>query len=93
MEIDSWDVADRGYFNSEKILACEEAGITVTRPKPQTSGKQAKGRFVKQDFRYSAQDDVYISSAGERLIDGYTNDEEELVSRRCWTSACQACAI
>ena len=22
-------VADRGYFNSEEILACEEAGITV----------------------------------------------------------------
>src|SRR5437660_8458141 len=27
-------VADRGYFNSEEILACEEAGITVTLPKP-----------------------------------------------------------
>src|SRR2546427_8089224 len=25
-------VADRGYFNSEEILACEEAGITVTLP-------------------------------------------------------------
>ena len=30
-------VADRGYFNSEEILACEEAGITVTPPKPMTS--------------------------------------------------------
>ena len=26
-------VADRGYFNSEEIRACEEAGITVTLPK------------------------------------------------------------
>ena len=26
-------VADRGYFNSEEILACENAGITVTLPK------------------------------------------------------------
>ena len=25
-------VADRGYFNSEEILACEKAGITVTLP-------------------------------------------------------------
>jgi uncharacterized membrane protein len=25
-------VADRGYFNSEEILACDEAGITVTLP-------------------------------------------------------------
>src|SRR6201997_3851197 len=27
-------VADRGYFSGEQILACEEAGITVTLPKP-----------------------------------------------------------
>jgi hypothetical protein len=26
-------VADRGYFNGEEILACEQAGITVTLPK------------------------------------------------------------
>ena len=37
-------VADRGYFSGEEILACEEAGITVTLPKPQTSGIKAKGR-------------------------------------------------
>ena len=30
-------VADRGYFNSPEILACQEAGITVTLPKPMTS--------------------------------------------------------
>src|SRR5438270_5681351 len=35
-------VADRGYFNSEEILACEEAGITVTLPKPMTSTAKAK---------------------------------------------------
>jgi transposase len=30
-------VADRGYFNGEEILTCEQAGITVTLPKPMTS--------------------------------------------------------
>src|SRR6266487_3264199 len=52
-------VADRGYFNSEEILACEEAGITVTLPKPMTSNSKAEGRFGKQDFRYVAEEDVY----------------------------------
>src|SRR5262245_27489065 len=33
-------VADRGYFNGEEILACDEAGITVTLPKPMTSSAQ-----------------------------------------------------
>ena len=43
-------VADRGYFNSPEILACHEAGITVTLPKPLTSGAKSDGRFGKQDF-------------------------------------------
>jgi hypothetical protein len=59
-------VADRGYFNGEEILACEEAGITVTLPKPMTSNSKAEGRFGKQDFRYVAEEDVYICPAGER---------------------------
>src|SRR4249919_1305431 len=41
-------VADRGYFSSEQILACEKAGITVTLPKPMTSHSKAEGRFGKQ---------------------------------------------
>jgi len=42
-------VADRGYYDGQEILACEEAGITVTLPKPMTSGAKAEGRFGKQE--------------------------------------------
>ena len=46
LETESLDVvADRGYFNSAEILACEEASITVTLPKPMTSNAKADGRF------------------------------------------------
>jgi hypothetical protein len=45
-------VADRGYFNSPEILECVEAGITVTLPRPMTSGAKSQGRFGKQDFVY-----------------------------------------
>ena len=86
-------VADRGYFSSEQILACDDAGITVTLPKPLTSGLKAKGRYGKQDFRYLADDDVYICPAGERLACHYTNIENGLTLRRYWTNVCQACAI
>jgi transposase len=86
-------VADRGYFNSEEILACEEAGITVTLPKPMTSNSKAEGRFGKQDFRYVAGEDVYICPAGERLAYHYTNEENGLVLHRYWTNACQSCPI
>jgi DDE family transposase len=45
-------VADRGYFSGEEIVACDQAGITVTLPKPMTSGAKSEGRFGKQDFAY-----------------------------------------
>jgi hypothetical protein len=66
LEVENLDaVADRGYFDSEEILACENAGITVTLPKPMTSNSKAEGRFGKQDFRYVADEDFYICPAGE----------------------------
>ena len=86
-------VADRGYFNSEEIRTCEEAGITVTLPKPMTSNAKAEGRFGKQDFRYVADEDVYVCPAGEKLAYRYTTEENGLVLRRYWTNACQNCAI
>src|SRR3989454_1700664 len=52
-------VADRGYFSSLEILACHEAGITVTLPKPETSGAKSDGRFGKQDFVYLPEEDAY----------------------------------
>ena len=91
---DSFEVvADRGYFKSDEILACEQAGITVTLPKPLTSGAKAKGRYGKQDFRYVAEDDVYICPAGESLDYHFTNVEKNLTLRRYWSNACQSCAV
>ena len=60
-------VADRGYFSSPEILASHEAGITVTLPKPMTSGAGWDGRFGKQDFVYLPEEDAYRCPAGERL--------------------------
>jgi transposase len=86
-------VADRGYFSSLEILACDKADITITLPKPVTSGIKAKGRFGKQDFRYVATDDVYVCPTGERLAYHFTNEENGLTLHRYWTTACQDCAI
>jgi len=86
-------VADRGFFNGEEILACEEVDITVTLPKPQTSDAKSEGRFGKQDFRYVAAEDIYICPAGEKLIHHFTNEEKGLVLHRYWTNACRTCAL
>jgi transposase len=86
-------VADRGYYEGEEIKACEDSGITVTLPKPQTSGAKAAGRFGKQDFVYVAADDVYRCPAGERLTYRYTNIEDGKTLRRYWTGTCKTCAL
>jgi transposase len=86
-------VADRGYFNSTEILACEQADIAVTLPKPMTSGAKADGRFGKQDFVYLSTEDVYRCPAGEKLAYRYTNEEAGKTLRRYWTTACPCCPL
>ncbi len=94
LEVETLDVvADRGYFSSEEILACDEAGITVTLPKPLTSGVTARGRFGKQDFRYLAEEDVYICPAHQRLTYRFTSEEKGLTLHRYWTNTCSTCPI
>lgn len=60
-------VADRGYFKSVEILACEQAGIRTIVAKPQTSNSKAEGRFSKQNFIYVPTNDEYRCPAGQRL--------------------------
>ena len=86
-------VADRGYFNGEEILACQQADITVTLPKPLRSGAKSQGRFGKQDFVYLPEQDVYRCPAGERLKYYFTAVEHGQQLRRYWTNACRTCAI
>jgi len=86
-------VADRGYFSSPEILACHQAGITVTLPKPMTSGAKSDGRFGKQDFVYLPKEDAYRCPAGERLPYRYTSEEADKMLRRYWTNVCKNCSI
>ena len=83
-------IADRGYFSSEEILECDEAGITVTLPKPMIWNPK---HFGKQDFRYVAEQDVYVCPAGEKLAYSFTTEEHGLILRRYLTNVCQSCAI
>ena len=86
-------VADKGYFSGREILACHEDGITTTLPRPETSGNRKKGRYVKADFAYDADADVYRCPAGETLTYRYKTEESGLVVRRYWTTACLSCPV
>lgn len=86
-------VADRGYYNSDEIRACEQANIAAHVPKSMTSNNKAKGQFDRADFIYKAKADEYECPAGERLIYRFTRTEAGKEIRRYWSSACPRCSI
>jgi hypothetical protein len=86
-------VADRGYYNAPQIKECHDAGIATILPKPTTSNAKAEGRFDKADFIYIARDDEYKCPAGQRAIYRFSREENGLLLRRYWTSACPRCPM
>ncbi len=86
-------VADRGYFSSQEILKCHQAGVTPTLPKPTTSGVKADGRFDRADFIYHADANEYSCPAGQRLIWRFDRVEGGLKLGRYWSSHCPQCEI
>jgi transposase len=86
-------IADRGYYKSEEMLACHEAGIDVFVPKTVTSSATAHGRFSRDDFIYDPQANEYRCPAGERLIWRFSTVERGLKLSKYWSSNCQRCAL
>ncbi len=86
-------VADRGYYNAPQIKECHDTGIETILPKPTTSNAKAEGRFDKADFIYIARDDEYECPAGQRAIYRFSREENGLLLRRYWTSACPRCPM
>ncbi len=86
-------VADRGYYNSTEIKACEDAGIKTYLPKCQTSSNQAKGFFGKHDFIYKPEEDEYLCPGGEIASYRFSREEKGKIIRRYWASACPTCSI
>lgn len=86
-------LADRGYFNGEEVLKCQETGITAFVPKTKTSNSLAAGRFDKQDFIYIAKEDAYRCPAGQRLVKHMTTIEDGRKMHVYWCSVCSSCSL
>jgi hypothetical protein len=86
-------VADRGYYNGDELLACEENGIVTYLPKPNTSNNKAKGLFDRSDFIYRPDDNEYQCPAGERMTCRSTVEERGKTLYCYRTAACRGCEI
>src|SRR5450432_1210372 len=60
-------VADKGYFRTEDIAACEKAGLTPYAPRPRRGSSASHGFFRKDEFRYDAERDAYTCPGGHEL--------------------------
>jgi transposase/IS5 family transposase len=68
LDVETIDVvADKGYFRTEDIAACEKAGLIPHVPKPQRGPAVASGFFRKDEFRYDVAQDAYVCPGGHQL--------------------------
>lgn len=60
-------LADSGYYNTDDILKCEDAGTTCLVP-PTAPGKKAPDvAYDRSNFTYDAEKDVYVCPEGQSL--------------------------
>jgi transposase len=85
-------LADKGYYSSEDIAACEANGVTCLVAKPAPGGPKKKAGFRHEDFMYDKAKDVYICPCKSEL--GYKrNKKQENREYRVYanTQACSTC--
>jgi transposase len=87
-------LADRGYFNGDQVLACENTGVLPCVPKTLTSSSAKRGLFTRQDFVYDAEKDHYTCPAGEHLTRGLVrSDRRGDVDQYRHLTACFTCPL
>jgi transposase len=61
------NLADKGYYYSEDIAACEGSGVTCLVAKPKAGGEKKADGFEHKDFKYDKEKDIYICPCQKEL--------------------------
>jgi transposase len=86
-------VADAGYYKGEEIVACKNNGIKALVPKVDTSGKRAKGQYMRSDFIYDAKHDEYVCPARQRMTYRFSTEDKGKKMRVYMTRHCASCPL
>jgi transposase len=60
-------LADKGFYDGDDIVACEESGVTCYVAKPKPGGKKHNEGFGREDFIYNKEADTYTCPGGQNL--------------------------
>ena len=61
------NLADKGYYNGEQIVVCEESGVTCLVAKPKAGGSLKSEGFTLGDFSYDRENNQYICPCQNKL--------------------------
>jgi hypothetical protein len=87
-------LADRGYFNGDQVLACENTGVLPCIPKTLTSSSAKRGFFTRRDFFYNAVKDHYTCPAGQHLTRAAVrSDRRDDIDHYRHLTACFTCSL
>lgn len=87
---------DQGYFNAQQIKACEEQGITPYVPEPNKQAQACQeGRFMRDDFSYDPQANIYRCPHGQELKFSATQrkGKKDIRLYRSSVPVCAACPL
>jgi hypothetical protein len=84
-------VADKGYYSANEFQKCSEENIKVVVPKP-VRGRFSEAGFMKADFIYDSENDVYICPQGN-ILSKLQRKSESKTERDNYrnTKACKNC--
>lgn len=90
-------LADKGYYQTDELKRCEQAGIEAFVPQPVHGGRKTKTgqrMFGKTQFKYDCTADVYHCPAGQKL----TRHNEYQIDGSAWVyyydaRACEGCQL
>lgn len=87
-------LADRGYFNGDQVLACEDTGVLPSIPKTLTSSSAKRGLFTRREFFYDAAQDHYTCPAGQHLTRATVrSDRRDDIDHYRHLTACSTCPL
>lgn len=85
-------VADMGYYDCQDINNCEEESITPYVSKPAVS--RNRGLFIKEDFEYDPEKDLYVCPKGAELkYVTHGKERERGMKYYLNREACKECAL
>jgi transposase len=71
-------IADKCYYNGVEVVKCNDAGMTALISKKQQPGRASKGLFLRTQFIYDKERDLYVCPAGQELPKKYSAIEHGL---------------